>query len=281
MYPAKAALTRTRSVRWKVGGAKSDTEGVRILFYHRVSEDRDELAVKPRRFCDQMRALSGAGYTVLDLESIVTLLDTGEIPPRTIGLSFDDGYQDIAENALPVLELYGFRATVYVSTAVIDGTSSFTWYRHQPPLLSWDDITRLDAQGTFSFEPHTVTHPNLVALGEAQAREEIVESKRILERRLNRETSSFCYPAGLFGERERSLVEQSGFRSAASCEPGTNNAFTDRLALRRIQIDRRDRLVDFRAKVGGGHDSPTVLRSLYRRYRYGASAIPNLVNCSK
>jgi hypothetical protein len=43
----------------------------------------------------------------------------------------------------------------------------------------------------------------------------------------------------------------------------------DGRALRRRQVDARDRLVDFRAKIGGGHDTPLPLRAAYRRLRYG------------
>jgi hypothetical protein len=80
---------------------------------------------------------------------------------------------------------------------------------------------------------------------------------------------AFCYPAGLFGERELHFVAEGGYRVAVSCEPGVNVPGTDRLALRRRQIDPSDRRLDFRAKVGGGHDTPLPLRGLYRRVRYG------------
>ena len=61
----------------------------------------------------------------------------------------------------------------------------------------------------------------------------------------------------------------AGYRVAVSCEPGVNLLQTDRFALRRRQIDSRDGLLDFRAKVGGGHDTPLPLRGVYRRLRYG------------
>jgi len=57
-----------------------------------------------------------------------------------------------------------------------------------------------------------------------------------------------------------------------TCEPGVNTAATDRLTLQRRQVDARDSLLDFRAKVGGGHDTPLPLRGVYRRRRYGAGA---------
>jgi peptidoglycan/xylan/chitin deacetylase (PgdA/CDA1 family) len=127
----------------------------------------------------------------------------------------------------------------------------------------------LDRGGTLRFEAHTVTHPSLLGLDEGAARTEIRDCRRELEVRLGREVSAFAYPAGLYGERERRLVAEAGYVAAVSCEPGVNVPGTDRFALRRRQIDARDRLLDFRAKVGGGHDTPLPLRGLYRRHRYG------------
>jgi peptidoglycan/xylan/chitin deacetylase (PgdA/CDA1 family) len=175
----------------------------------------------------------------------------------------------VAENALPVLEHLGFRATVFVPTGVIDGGVSFAWYARQPPVLTWEEIVELDRAATLRFEAHSVSHPNLLALEDEESRHEIRQSKRDLEARLERPVEAFCYPAGLFGERERGFVAEAGFRFAVSCEPGINLPGGDRLTLRRRQIDPRDTRLDFRAKVGGGHDTPLPLRSLYRRLRYG------------
>jgi peptidoglycan/xylan/chitin deacetylase (PgdA/CDA1 family) len=219
-----------------------------------------------------MDFLATAGYRVIDVAQAVDALDRDQVHERTIGLSFDDGTLDVAENALPVLAAHGFRATVFVASGVTDGRATFSWYRRQPPLLSWDDIVDLDARGTLTFEAHSVTHPNLLAVDASQAADEIEGSKRELEDRLGRPVTIFAYPAGLFGPRERSLVAGAGYRAAVSCEPGVNCASTDRFALRRRQIDSRDRVLDVRAKVSGGHDTPLPLRSVYRRLRYGEGA---------
>jgi peptidoglycan/xylan/chitin deacetylase (PgdA/CDA1 family) len=251
---------------------RSDGAGLRILFYHRISDDDDPLAVSPRRFREQMELLAAGGYEVVDLAAAVDLLERGLSPPHVIALNFDDGYLDVAENALPVLERLGFRATVFLPTGIIDGTASFPWYARQPPMLGWDAVVELDRGGTLGVEPHTGTHPNLLLLDDEASRHEIAESKLALEARLDRPAQSFCYPAGLFGERERRFVAESGFRAAVSCEPGVNLPGADPLTLRRRQIDPADRLLDFRAKVGGGHDTPLPLRGVYRRLRYGEGA---------
>ena len=271
----KAAATRTRSAWWLLRSrGRPDGAGLRILFYHRVSDDDDPLAVSPRRFREQMELLAAEGFEAVDLATAVDLLERGLSPPCVVAVNFDDGYRDVAENALPVLERLGFRATVFLPTGVIDGTASFPWYERQPPLLGWDEVVELDRAGTLSFEAHTVTHPNLLLLDDASSRYEIAQSKHDLETRLGRRVQAFCYPAGLFGERERRFVAESGFRAAVSCEPGVNLPSQDLLTLRRRQIDPTDRRLDFQAKVGGGHDTPLPLRGLYRRVRYGEGAPP-------
>jgi peptidoglycan/xylan/chitin deacetylase (PgdA/CDA1 family) len=268
--PLNAAVTRVRSAAWLARSrARPDESGIRILFYHRIADDGDELAVAPRRFREQMNYLAAAGYRVMNVVQVADMLASGEVPHRTIGLNFDDGYLDVAENALPVLSELGFRATVFVATGVTDGRASFEWDRRQRPLLAWDEIVQLDRGGTLEFEAHTVTHPNLLTVDDRRATEEIIGSRDELEMRLGRPVAAFSYPAGLFGERERGLVVRAGYRVAVSCRPGINRPSTDRFALHRRQVDPADRLLDFRAKVGGGHDTPLPLRGVYRRVRYG------------
>jgi peptidoglycan/xylan/chitin deacetylase (PgdA/CDA1 family) len=269
-YPLKAALTRAGSLAWLARTrGQLDVSGLRILFYHRVADDRDELAVTPRRFEAQMQLLADEGFTAVAVDEAVAALDRGESTATVVGLCFDDGFRDVAEHALPVLERLRFRASVFVASGVVEGAARFRWYGEQPPVLRWDEITALDRAGTLRFGAHTVTHPNLLAVDDEQARWEIVESKTVLESRLGRPVDEFCYPAGLFGERERRAVVEAGFRLAVSCEPGVNTVSTDRFALRRRQIDSRDALLDFRAKLGGGHDRPLPLRGVYRRVRFG------------
>jgi peptidoglycan/xylan/chitin deacetylase (PgdA/CDA1 family) len=272
LYPAKAVVTRTRSTAWLCRPGRRVPPGLRILFYHRVADDRDELAVSPRAFAAQMDELARRGYRGVGVGEVLAALAGGGQGAKLVGLSFDDGYADIAEHALPALERHGFTATVFVSTGVTDGRARLTWYRDQPPLLDWQSIRELDGASALSFEAHTVTHPNLLELDDESARREIAESRAELAEQLGRPVQGFCYPAGLFGLRERDLVAQSGFDWATSCEPGANDAATDRFALRRIQVDARDGLIDFRSKLLGGHDRPLPLRGMYRRLRYRAPA---------
>lgn len=269
VYRAKATLTRARSVSWAIrAGRRPAAPGVRILFYHRIADARDELAVAPARFRAHMESLAAGGVRSVAVEELPPLIDVEA--DGVVGLCFDDGYRDVAEHALPVLERLGFRATVFVVTGVVDGDATFSWYRRRPAVLSWSEIADLAEGATLRFGAHTVTHPDLRALEDGAARDEIAGSKAALEARIARPVESFCYPAGLFGARERALVAAAGFRVATTCDAGANRPATDRLALRRIQVDRRDAPLDVRAKACGGQDVPPAIWAAARRRRHRA-----------
>jgi len=267
---AKAAMTRTRSLVWRTRGANA-APGVRILFYHRITDEPDSLAVKPDAFRRQVEYLASQGFRIVDVPEAARLAAAGDTG-RVVGMSFDDGYRDVVENGAEVLAEHDAKVTIFVVPGVVDGTARFTWYDRQPPVLGWEEIAELDRDSPFRFEAHTVTHPNLLALPEDEARSEIARSREQVAERLGRAVEAFCYPAGLYTPRERGLVAEAGFTAAVTCDPGANGPHTDALLLHRTAVELRDGLVDFAAKVAGAHDMPLPLRSAYRRLRYGRDA---------
>lgn len=246
----RAVHTRMRSLAWRAGGGEAPGgPGFRIVSYDRVADDRDGLAVSPRRLAEQLDALAGDGYRGVD---VLTALDAA---PGAVGLAFEGGSADVAEQVLPELERHGFGATVFLATGITGGRA----VRSSPRLLSWEDVATLD-RGALCFEALGVASLNLRAVDDAQAWAEIAGSKRELEERLGRDISVFCYPGGLFGEREARLVARAGFRAACTAEPGLNTDATDPFRLRRIRVGARDSVLDFRARVAGALDTPWLGR---------------------
>ena len=270
----KSVQSRTRTSVWRLRGRMPNDPGpgLRILFYHRIADDRDDpLAVPCALFEAEMAFLADRGYRVLDVVDALDRLYAGELPPRTIALTFDDGYLDNATNAMPVMERYGFRGTVFVVTDLAAGKGTFlAGHGSAAPLLGWEEIERLDGRSPLTFEPHSVTHPNLTTIPDGECRDEILQSGRALEARLGRSASAFCYPGGFVGAREIEHVKSGGYRYGITTEPGVNTADTDKSLVRRTEMSHRDRLVDFASKLGGSHDTPLLGRRLYRRLKYGA-----------
>ena len=106
----------------------------------------------------------------------------------------------------------------------------------------------------------------LPRLGEDEARGEIAGSKRDLEERLGKSVTSFCYPAGLYDEREIRLVREAGYRAGVTGDPGVNSGGGGLGRLKRTLVYGDDGALEFAAKLAGKLDKPPLLRAwLYRR----------------
>src|SRR4029077_12849114 len=254
-YTAVGLVDRVTTFR-RLRGPPVPPRGVRLLGYHRISRDRDVLAVSPDAFRRQMEAIRASGARVLRLDRAFALL-ARPVEDFCICITFDDGYRDALDVALPILREFEMPATVYLPTAMIDGAAPYDWYgeRPAPAALDWDGVRGLIADGLVDVQAHTRTHPRLTALDDASARWELATSKAEIEQRLGVAVTSVCYPAGLYGSREVGLVRELGYHGAVTCRPGINDAGTDPTELRRNLIAPRDDIRRFRAKLGGLLDS--------------------------
>jgi peptidoglycan/xylan/chitin deacetylase (PgdA/CDA1 family) len=245
--------------------------GIRVFGYHRVSEEPGDLSVHPEAFALQMEEIAATGVEVVPLERALDLLEAGE-PGRHICITFDDGYRDVLENGVPVLERFGFPATIYVPTAIIDGDATFYWYDDPPPALTWDELGRLAAGGLVDIQAHSVTHPWLPSLDDETARREIAGSKTELEAKLGRPVTSFCFPAGLFGRREVGLVRAAGYRAALTTDAGVNRRAGSPALLRRTLVFWDDSPRVFSAKLHGLLDHPSLAYRRVQRQRRSQTA---------
>ena len=268
-YTAVGLVDRVTTFR-RLRGPLLPQRGVRILGYHRISRDRDVLAVGPDAFRRQLEAIRASGARVLRLDRALGLL-ARPVEDFCICITF---YRDALDVALPILREFEMPATVYLPTAMIDGVAPYDWYgeRPAPAALDWDGVRELIADGLVDVQAHTRTHPRLTALDDASARWELATSKADIEQRLGVAVTSVCYPAGLYGPRDARLVRELGYGGAVTCRPGINDAGTDPTELRRNLIAPRDDIRRFRAKLGGLLDAPSRLTEAMQRRRDSASA---------
>lgn len=258
------AYERGRMLRARLTPAP-DWSGVRILGYHRVADDPHVLSVHPDAFRAQMEHVLEAGLRPVRLDRALDLL-SGPVEGRWVCVTFDDAYRDNLTEAVPVLRDLDIPATIFVPTAVIDGSATYEWFSDPPAAMSWEEIREVDADGLIDFQSHTLSHPRLPHVDEETARMEIVASKRVLEERLGREVTSFCYPAGLWSEREARMVREAGYRAGVTTDPGVNPGAAPMDRLRRTLVFWPDKPAGFAAKVAGYFDRPPALRRvLYRR----------------
>jgi len=204
-----------------------------ILMYHLVNSNAspdDKLTVSVDIFERQMRFLKDHRYNVVSLEEAASLIrDKKKVPPKTIALTFDDGYKDNYTHAFPILKKYNLPATIFVIINEMD--------RPQNDRLSWDEIKTMRDSGIITFGSHTLTHPYLIKVdSEPELRRQIFDSKKILEEKLGIPVNAFSYPAGGFNSHVRQLVVEAGYKLAVASNPGKKFSNKDIFVLKRLRI---------------------------------------------
>jgi peptidoglycan/xylan/chitin deacetylase (PgdA/CDA1 family) len=165
-------------------------------------------------------------------------------PAKSVVITFDDGYADNFEIALPVLEQFSFPATFFlVSNA--NGTAAWA----SVPELKQRRLTSLSEAKTYldrvDFGAHTRTHPRLTTLTPVELEDEVGGSKRELEETLAVPVTTFAYPFGNVNDGVRAAVEEAGFLVACGVRSGRNVPATDRYDLRRLEVRGSDSLFRF------------------------------------
>lgn len=251
-----------------------------VLLYHHVGVANPTcgslaLSVSAAKFKRQVRWLRWRGYKSITPRQWLHYLSTGEpLPKKLVMFTFDDAYADIATNALPVLEKFGFNAVIYAITNRLG--DSFAW--DGMPVMTQEQLLYWASRG-FEIGAHTRTHPDLTSLADNALAEEVRGSKSDLVQ-AGLELWSFAYPYGNYDRRVRDSLEGI-FPIAVTCEQGINDANTDLLQIRRTMVQPRDTLLDieFRAAIGRSPLDPlrarVRLRSRLRNLLRRARLLPN------
>ncbi len=229
---------------------------VPVLLYHSVATQTDprfaRWAVTPELFAVHMRHLADEGYTTLTMTELVErgFVRREPLPPRSVAITFDDGFADFHLAALPVLRRYDLAATVFVTLGYVGATSA--WLGHvgegRRTMCSWAQLREIRRLG-IEIGAHTVTHPQLDAIARAAMRHEVQRSRTELERRLEQPVTTFAYPHGYHNAAVRRAVRDAGFAGACAVGDGLANLDGDRFAIGRVI-------------VGGGTDLATLDRFL-------------------
>jgi peptidoglycan/xylan/chitin deacetylase (PgdA/CDA1 family)/2-polyprenyl-3-methyl-5-hydroxy-6-metoxy-1,4-benzoquinol methylase len=225
-----------------------------ILMYHSVAPNgsaaRARYRVTPEAFEAQLQYLRDAGFRSATLDEWRETKPQGKpLLGRAVVLTFDDGFRDFAEHAWPLLRRYGFGGLVFLATDHVGGTNAWSRVYSEPaPLLDWDEVRRLRAEGA-EFGSHTATHPFLTALSPAEVAREAARSRATLQRELGEPVTALAYPYGAEDAVVQHLAGAVGYTYGLSCRPGRSRLGDPLLALPRIEVGRRDTLHDFIAKL--------------------------------
>ncbi|WP_353151679.1 polysaccharide deacetylase family protein [Pollutimonas bauzanensis] len=225
-----------------------------ILMYHQIGNPAPKgtpyrsLTVHPADFRRQMVWLRRFGYRGLSMRELMPYIK-GERHGKVVGITFDDGYRNVYQNALPVLRDQDFTATNYFVARQLNGGNIWDKEKGIPhsDLMSADEL-RGWAAGGMEVGSHTLDHPFLPKLSPELADYQIRQAKNELEQVLGAEVTAFCYPYGGETPELRGMVRNAGYRNATTTQGGLANASDDIYGLPRVTVARTTNIFRFLQK---------------------------------
>lgn len=191
-----------------------------VLMYHSVSpydEDPYEVTVSPERFEQHMRWLFERGMRGVAMGELLGAAVEGRAR-RLVGLTFDDGYEDFLTYALPVLEHYGFTATVFALAGRLGGRNEWDRPGPEKALLTASEVRRVAKSG-MEIGSHGLDHVTLPEADDTQLRAETIHSRAILQDLVGQQIKGFCYPYGKLDARVVEAVRAAGYSYACAIGP--------------------------------------------------------------
>ncbi len=243
--PFKHELYRGISRLGRAGGRGAPTPGLRVLMYHSVggalAEDPYGTSIELALFKIQMERLASGRK---DRE--IVPLSALAYDRNALAITFDDGYKDSLTSAAPILAALNLPMTVFMTTAHLGKNSRL--------YLSAAELKTLASQKGVTIGAHGHTHTPLDSLSDGALKEELSQSRKILEDLLGRKVDSLSYPHGRVDRRVRDAAQAAGYEIGACSRYGLNMPGRDPLLLCRTEITAWDDLDAFSLKIDGHWD---------------------------
>ncbi len=223
------------------GRAATPSHGV-VLYYHAVPQ------MQRQNFARQMKRLRRwAQPWALD----------APVPrvPRWVGISFDDAYESVWENAVPELQRLAIPFTVFVPTGSLGRRPSWIHSdRHpfwQERVMTPERIRELATLPLVTLGSHTVSHPRLSQLLPAEAARELKDSKHALEDLTGRPVELFSFPHGDWTPQLVDLAQAAGYRRLFGIEPVRLEDAKLPPVVGRVAVEPGDTTLEFILKLKG------------------------------
>lgn len=235
--------------------------GVPILTYHALTPTRtsgfDRWTLSPEQFEAHLGYLSQEGYVAITVAELAKRLRHGALTSsaaRLIVLTFNDGYTDFRDVAMPMLLRYGMTATLFVPTGYVGGRSGWTHVDGEGAraVASWPELGEIARHG-FEIGALSHTYPELDTLPASARAEEVRLPKLLLEHRLGLPVCSFAYPYGHYDRRVREAVAATGYTAACTMGGWAARPGDHPLELPRIPVSSDTDEANLAARLSASH----------------------------
>ena len=199
-----------------------------ILLYHHVGNPRaGRFSVTLENFRAQMQWLHDNGYQPVSVDAIAAALrGEGTLPAKPVAITFDDGWKNQLNNALPILNEFGFKATFYIVGRWSNSNS--------PVLMNWREVQALQAQGHW-VASYSLSHKTETRLRSAALWQEIVGGRAMIARAIS-QTTTYAYPSGAVNNLVEGLTRKAGYNAAVGVPSNCDQQINGICHMNRIEV---------------------------------------------
>ncbi len=203
-----------------------------VFMYHKFGVSKyPSTSVTIEQFESHLEEFIREKYNILDLEYIVdTIINDGDLPKNTIGISIDDADKSFIETGWPLFKKYSIPVTLFVTTGTIANNNK--------SYLNWDQIRKLKSEGV-TIGAHSHTHAHMPDLKIDDLRKEIELSNKIFLRELGEIPTLFAYPYGETSTEIISLIKEYKFKVAFGQHSGVINETSNMYYLPRFSLNEK------------------------------------------
>ncbi len=193
-----------------------------ILMYHDLGFVDSPWCIPPEQFEAQMAFLHAEGYKAISLTELQEALTKNRpLPQKSVIITFDDGRKGIYAHAWPILQKYGFTATIYIVPSWVEG-QNIPAEESYSPFLTWAELRELAAAG-LEIGSHSSSHKNLSHLNTEELEKEFSDAEAAITKKLQRKVKHLAYPYGIYSEEVLSAA-RSRYETAVTIERGFSKA---------------------------------------------------------
>ena len=203
-----------------------------VFMYHKFGVSKyPSTSVTLEQLEEHINEFSNEKYNILSLDFIIdTIINDGELPKNTIGISIDDADKSFFDYAWPLFKKYNFPVTLFVTTGTIAHNSK--------NYLNWDQIRKLRDEGV-TIGAHSHTHGHMSDLNLNEVRKEIEISNKIFLKELGEIPTLFAYPYGETNNAVIDLIKKYKFKVAFGQHSGVINETSNMYYLPRFSLNEK------------------------------------------
>jgi len=214
---------------------KSGEKGVPILSYHEIGDSDSDWSLSFEQFKKQILFLEKKGYEFVTLDNI-------DYNKKQIVITFDDGRLSVYKTAIPFLDRHGIKSTIFITTDWIEG-KNISEQEAYSKFMDWRQVKELSDQGHL-LGSHTITHRDLTFLNKEYIKKELIDSKKIIETKIEKQVEAFSYPYGHYNDEIIRLTKDVGYKLGVTEDK--NFCSESNLKMPRIYVLRKTSLNNFK-----------------------------------